>query len=207
MYGGPYVLGQNEDDLKLVPGRAHTPLTIQLLRAKNLVYTLTMLMPYSSPFNTAVFVLFYRGPGFGYHRDQCNIEGKNVTMTDEQPVCTTVLYQQKADAGKETVYWIPNGKKYDKSYDNNYLALCNLETRHGTEHVQCSGLQSISKHAVLHTANTRQRTGARVNITSRVSHLDAAERVEALKKAWNPHKKQLYKEELSPSGTIRVRWF
>lgn len=137
-------------------------------------------------------------------------------MTEQQPVCTTVLYEKPgADKGKETIYWIPafglgsgtknSSKKYsDATYERPYCALCNLETSHGTEHVQSSGLQSISKHAVLHTSNKGVRTGARVAITSRVSHPDAAARVEAFKAAWKRGK--VYKEEVGVQGTTTVAW-
>ena len=107
VFGGGYVLGQKEDDLKLLHGGPHTPLTAMICRGKNIIYTLVHLDHVKAPgFNTLIFALAWRGAGFGYHCDQVsNLPNKNLTMAPLQPVCTTILYQRLDDSGKETVYW------------------------------------------------------------------------------------------------------
>ena len=121
------------------------------------------------------------------------LKEKNMTMSPEQPVCTTVLYQHAVDEGKETVFWIPTPigdgigeDKWNKSmrdsfdsdtYTNPYLARNSAVTYHGLEHIQRAGLQKHSKHGVFHTLGTEQRTGGRIAITSRVSHSDSCDKL------------------------------
>lgn len=57
-------------------------------QGNSIIYCALHLTHVSEPgFNTLIFGLTWRGAGFGYHSDQKqNIEEKNVTMTNNQPV-------------------------------------------------------------------------------------------------------------------------
>ena len=56
VFGGPYILGQKEDDLKLVLGSPHTSLTSRICTAKNIIYAIIHLSHAPIPgFNTLVF--------------------------------------------------------------------------------------------------------------------------------------------------------
>ena len=89
---------------------------------------------------------------------------------------------------QEAVYVLPSSElprpqrpsKYSwsgRSYEEPYLARARMVTDHGTVHVQRSGLQALAKHGVLHVPGTARRTGARVAVTSRVSHADCLQRL------------------------------
>ena len=234
VFGGAYVLGQKagKDNLKLALGDAHTDLTRLLCQGKNIIYALTHLaLPPAPGFNTLVFGLTWLGAGFGYHRDQVTeVPAKNVTMTPHQPVVTTVLYQRPADAGKEAVYFLPSStvprrarpSRYNwnaRSYEEPYVARLAVATDNGTVHVQRSGLQEVAKHGVFHVPGQARRTGARVAITSRVSHADCLQRLVAGKYidqntldmcytegAVGATSNGTYGQIIGPRGSVSVQW-
>jgi hypothetical protein len=129
--GGPYVLGQEEDQLKLLRGSPHTellksfrnllPPTLPfslLLRqypekmciVHSLVYAAVHLaLPAAPGFNTLIFGCNLRGAGFHYHQDAVpSLKAKNAPLIPRQPVVTTVFYEQpQVDSGKEVVLWKP----------------------------------------------------------------------------------------------------
>jgi len=179
-FGGPYVLGQDPEKLKLVRGSPHTELTRKMAVAHNIVYTLVHLVPPAEPgFNTLIFGLNLHGPGFHYHQDSIpSLAAKNAPLVPNQPVVTTVIYEcPDQDSGKEVVLWKPllnfspvvgsNNKHSidddDDDYDNvdhnnsisagnntNYLAARAVSTTHGMIHVQHAGLQKKAVHGIFH---------------------------------------------------------
>jgi hypothetical protein len=180
-FGGPYVLGQHEDNLVLVHGAPHTVLTEKMCRAHNLVYTIVHLVPPIAPgFNTIIFGANLRGAGFHYHQDAVSsLKAKNACLMPRQPVVTTVVYQKpEMDNGKEVVLWKPllNFRAGSSSSQCElYHAARALSTTQGLMHIQQAGLQSKACHGVFHTPNdTNPRQGYRVAITARVSKVDAA---------------------------------
>ena len=183
-FGAPYILGQKDDELVVAHCQPHCQITQSLCRGKNIIHAVMHLKHVQTPgFNTIVFGLAWRGSGFSYHRDQIReLQAKDVPLCENQAVSTTVLYEKpQLDSGKETVCWLPlkGWKYYGASYDNPYLAKYQLQTFHGTEHVQSSGLQNTSKHGVVHTLGTGVRQGARIAVTARICYLNATERVNA----------------------------
>ena len=80
--GGPYVLGQKQDDLHLILGAQHNELTSRICCGHNLVYTAVNLeYPVSPGFNTLIFGLNLLGSGFHYHQDSMGeLAGKNAPM-------------------------------------------------------------------------------------------------------------------------------
>jgi hypothetical protein len=189
-FGGPYVLGQDADKLKLVQGAPHNELTKTISRAHNLVYTLVHLKPPAAPgFNTIIFGLNFRRAGFHYHQDSIGeVKGKNVPLVPRQPVVTTVLYERPdKDNEKEIVLWRPILNWSPRSTSNNkdinvglYQAARALPTIDGTIHVQRAGLQRVAKHGIFHTPTNKngaddKRMGYRLAITARIAHQDADE--------------------------------
>lgn len=110
-FGGPYVLGQDTEKLKLVHGARHTDLTRMMAVAHNIVYMLLHLIPPAEPgFNTLIFGCNLRGPGFHYHQDAIpGLVAKNAPLVPKQPVVTSIFYESPVqDSGKEVVLWKPN---------------------------------------------------------------------------------------------------
>jgi len=100
---GGYVLGQTENELKLVVPQGTTELIKLLCTANNVMYHIFFGEPAPAPgFNTIIFALNWRGAGFGYHADQkSSLLTKDFCMVPRQGVMTTVLYEKPAaDSGK-----------------------------------------------------------------------------------------------------------
>ena len=160
----------------------------------------------------------FRGSGFGYHADQCSdLLAKDVTMVPEQAVCTTVLYEQpEKDSGKESVHWISKtssdlSNRWKNTFSNPYQSLCALRTYHMSEHVQTAGLQSISKHAVLHTlpqtsTGGYSRQGKRIAITSRISYDDNLSITKANTMRNEENIKKNYANSIPSEGNITIQW-
>ena len=188
-FGGPYVLGQQSDKLKLVRGAPHTNLTRQMAVAHNIVYTLVHLVPPVEPgFNTLIFGCNLRGPGFHYHQDAIpGLHAKNAPLVAHQPVVTTVFYERPdVDSGKELVLWKPllnfspvvgghNNQanaasgSADGSSNTEYHAARAVSTTHAMIHVQRAGLQKIAVHGIFHAPDASERQGYRVAITARIT--------------------------------------
>ena len=208
-FGGPYVLGQNEGNLKLIKGSPHVPLTEKICRGHNLVYE--MIHSEKSPlpgFNTIIFGLNLRRSGFHYHRDTiASLKAKNEPMIPHQPVVTTVYYQKPhVDNGKELVLWKPL-LNFNPKGDSLYLAARGIQTTHGMVHVQKAGLQRHAQHGIFHTpifsndgegdrdiASSDPRQGYRVAITARITYPDSEQRL-------GPYiKKSHYQRVIGPNG-------
>jgi len=177
-FGGPYVLGQDEGKLKLVRPAEHTALSRQLSRGHSMIYTATHLAHPAAPgFNTLIMSLNVRSSGFYYHQDDMrDVEAKCAPLVRKQPVVTTVFYEKPEDEGKESVLWRPIDNWQPRG-DTFSAARC-LVTTQGVAHVQRAGLQAKAKHGVMHTPGTSGRSGYRVALTGRITHTDAAQRVE-----------------------------
>jgi len=85
--------------------------------------------------------------------------------------------------------------------------------------VQRSGLQAVAKHGVFHVPGQARRTGARVAITSRVSHADCLQRLVAGKYidqntldmcytegAVGATSNGTYGQIIGPRGSVSVQW-
>lgn len=178
-FGGPYVLGQEEGKLKLVRPTEHTTLSRLLSRGHSMIYTATHLAHPAAPgFNTLIMSLNVRSSGFYYHQDDVReLKPKSAPLVPKQPVVTTVFYEKEAeDAGKESVLWRPV-LNWQPRGDPFCAARC-LVTTQGVAHVQRAGLQAVAKHGVFHTPDTAGRSGYRVALTGRITHVDASQRVE-----------------------------
>ena len=166
VYGGSYVLGQKVDDMQLVLGATHQELTDRICCAHNLIYTVIHLENPAAPgFNTLIFGLNLSGSGFHYHQDSIpNLKGKNAPLLPEQPVVTTVLYENiQEDSGKECVFWKPifnftprsssstDSDNTSKRNEGLYLAARACPTQHGQMHIQRAGLQKDTLHGIFHT--------------------------------------------------------
>ena len=189
-FGGPYVLGQDEDKLKLIHGAEHTELTSMVARAHSLIYTVTHLRHPPAPgFNTLIFGLNLRSAGFYYHSDAevPGLPAKNAPLVPNQPVVTTVLYAAPdEDGGKELVLWRPS-LNFDVA--GPFSAARALQTPHGCAHIQRAGLQRQTKHGVFHAPGTAARESWRVALTARVTKANAAALTEACatRKAYSEH--------------------
>lgn len=190
-YGGPYILGQQEDKLKLIKGNPHTPLTDKICRGHNVVYELVhMTKPPAPGFNTLIFGLNLRRSGFHYHQDTiANLKAKNAPLVGKQPVVTTVYYEKPdEDNGKELVLWKPLLNFTPRFKDDSlYNAARGCQTYHGMVHVQRAGLQSHAQHGIFHTPvfedgkeqpTADPRKGYRVAITARITYPDSDKMLE-----------------------------
>ena len=202
VFGGPYVLGQKKDDLRLICGSPHSELSSKICRAHNLIYTaIHLTLPDFPGYNSAIFSLSLSGSGFHYHQDAIGeLYGKNVPLLPKQSVVTTVFYEKpEQDSGKETVFWKPMlnfrpraaaataataARRQVEAKDQQlYLAARALPTVHGLVHVQRAGLQKVAQHGIFHTPTEEgeqghgPRVGYRVAITARITHPDATDRL------------------------------
>lgn len=93
-FGGPYVLGQDEDKLKIVHGAPHTAFSRMISRGHSLIYTATHLTHPAAPgYNTLILALNLRSAGFYYHQDAVGeLKPKAAPLVPKQPVVTTVFY-------------------------------------------------------------------------------------------------------------------
>ena len=224
VYGGSYVLGQQQNDLHLVLGSNHTALTDRICKAHNLVYTAIHLeVPASPGFNTLIFGCNLTGSGFHYHQDSiASLDGKNAPLVPTQPVVTTVIYEKEEDDGKETVLWKPllnfnplaaaarssptpqvadeSGGDVCTRNPSLYLAARAITTQNGQVHVQRAGLQSVAQHGIFHTPTAAgqggARTGWRLAITARICHANSKERIGRYM--------DLYKGVLGPEGNMTM---
>ena len=200
-FGGPYVLGQQPEDLVLVRSAPHTTLTSKMCLAHNIVYTLVHLEPPAAPgFNTLIFGANMRGAGFHYHQDAISeMRAKNSSLMPCQPVVTSILYEQpEQDSGKEVVLWKPV-LNWPSSRSDLYSAARAVQTVHGTIHVQSAGLQSKAQHGVFHTpSDSEQRQGYRVAITARISKRNANAIVD------NFAARASYREQIGPDGDVTM---
>lgn len=205
-FGGPYVLGQHDEKLKLIHGAPHTELTKRMCLAHNLVYTAIHLVPPVAPgFNTLIFGCNLRGAGFHYHQDAIGeLKAKNGPLVSRQPVVTTVFYERpEQDQEKEVVLWKPC-LNFSTSFsssggDGCYDAARAVSTTHGMVHVQQAGLQKRAVHGIFHAPkHTEERRGYRVAITARITKPNAAEIVQEFVR------KSAYCAEFGPEGDLQL---
>ena len=142
---------------------------------------------------------------------------KDVTMVPNQAVATTVLYEKPdLDSGKESVHWISKtssdlSDRWKNTFTNPYQSMYFLPTYHMSEHVQFESLQSISKHAVLHTlpkssSGGSSRKGRRIAITSRISYDDNASIEKANIMRNDANIKKNYVKTIPSEGNITINW-
>ena len=174
-FGGPYVLGQDEEKLKLIHGADHTELTSIVCTGHSMVYTAVHLChPQPPGFNTLIFGLNLRSSGFYYHQDAetAGLKPKNAPLVPCQPVVTTVLYAQPTiDQEKEVVLWRPRLNWEPR--EGPFTAVRALTTPHGMVHIQRAGLQKGTKHGVFHAPRRPKRQSFRVALTARITHVNA----------------------------------
>jgi len=191
---GRYILGQDEEKLKLIKGAPHTALTSTIARGHSLVYTAIHLAHPPAPgFNTLIFGLNLRSSGFYYHADAelPGLPSKNAPLVPYQPVVTTVFYDAGADSGKELVMWRPS-LNFDVT--GPFSAARALQTPHGCAHVQRAGLQRQTKHGVFHVPGKPMRESWRVALTARVTKMDATALTNELAE------RGAYSERFGPDG-------
>ena len=200
-FGGPYVLGQQSDQLKLIRASPHTTLTDRMCLAHNLVYTAVHLeTPVAPGFNTLIFGCNLRGTGFHYHQDAIGgLKAKNDPLMDLQPVVTTIFYEHPGtDSGKEIVLWKPL-LNFSSAGSGVYDAARGVLTTHGMIHLQKAGLQSKALHGIFHAPGTKsERQGYRVAITARIAKPDADEIVQGFSKRGS------YCDEFGPGGAFKL---
>lgn len=181
---GPYVFGQTEDKLVILPNHELGELQKRVLAGKAAVcaaVTLRSLESKECQSNSLVFNVTERTAGFRYHVDEkADLLGKAAVLESNQLVSTTVLYEREEDSGKECVLWRPaESYKFGFKWDNVYDAVMMVVTTDGCEHVQTEGVQRAMYHGVYHTpGNGSARCGSRISITCRRTREDYQDRMD-----------------------------
>lgn len=140
------------------------------------------------------------------------MEKVNTTITTITSIITITI----TNTTSESVHWISKtssdlSNRWKNTFINPYQSICYLNTLHASEHVQAEGLQSISKHAVLHALPTTStggysRQGKRIAITSRISFDDNVSIEKAKTMRNDENIKKHYVKVIPCDGNITIQW-